>query len=329
MLHSLCKLKRIAFALLLALLEQGAFASDGDGVVCLSAGKPIYMADPCAYISGGVYYLTGTSPSEGKFEYYYSTDLRDWHYGGVLLTPGVEHNGDNAFWAPDVKEYKGKFYMAYSCYSRKRKGIMTCLAVSESPRGPFRDLYAPWVDMKYSAIDCDIFVDSDGQPYLYYSHNYSDDGVATGKIYAVRLKKDLSGIDGEPQIMSEASQEWERVNWAKNRCNEGPWVLKHKNKYYMTYSANDTGYEHYGVGVQTADSPLGPWTKSSSNPLLFTRMDKGISSPGHNCIVSDGKGNSYIIYHRHADPNCKKPNWNRIICIQKIKVKKNGITVSK
>jgi len=86
----------------------------------------------------------------------------------------------------------------------------------------------------------------------------------------------------------------------------------------MTYSANDTGYESYGVGVSYADNPLGPWTKSGDNPLLATDISNGISAPGHNSVVEAPDGDLYIIYHRHADASCQKPNWDRVVCMDRL-----------
>ena len=92
----------------------------------------------------------------------------------------------------------------------------------------------------------------------------------------------------------------------------------------MTYSANDTGYEFYGVGVATAKHPLGSWTKYADNPLMTTDLSRGISSPGHNSIITSPEGNLYIIYHRHADAHCEKPNWDRVVCMDRIYFDETG-----
>lgn len=124
------------------------------------------------------------------------------------------------------------------------------------------------------------------------------DTLATGELYGVKLKKDLSGLMGEPVFISGASQTWEKVNWDRNRCNEGAYVFKKNGKYYMTYSANDTGYEFYGVGVSYADSPLGPWVKSEDNPLLTTDLPKGVFCTGTQFDSRGSDGDLYIVYHR-------------------------------
>ncbi len=318
------KTVKILFILLLT-TYSGIYAQYDASVVLQENGQPLHIADPCVYEDGGMYYLTGTTDKDNSFEYYTSSDLRTWKYGGVLLKAGKDHIGESCFWAPEIRKYNGKFYMTYSCYSSKYKTFVTCLAASDYPDKGFKDLYAPWFDPKYSAIDCDILVDDDGTPYLYYSHNFMlNDTLGVGEIYCVELTKDLAHFVGEPKFISSATQKWEKVNYARNRCNEGPWVIKHNGKYVMTYSANDTGYKYYGVGIQTANNPFGPWKKYKSNPMLQTDMKNGVSSPGHNSIVTTKEGKMYIVYHRHADPNCKKPNWDRIVCIDEIYFDKKG-----
>lgn len=250
-----------------------------------------------------------------------------WRFGGTLYRRPADHFGTDCFWAPEVKYYRGRFYMTYSCADPARGILLTCLAASDTPDGPFRDLHTPWFAPEYSAIDCHIFVDDDERetPYLYYSCNGHRDGYAFGEIYAARLKEDLSGFDGEPILISQASQPWELVRSDVNRCNEGPFVFKHGDTYYMTYSANDTGYEYYGVGVSTAPSPLGPWTKAEDNPLMTTDLDAGVSSPGHNSIVESPDGSeTFIVYHRHADPRGARPSWDRVTCIDRIYIDDAG-----
>lgn len=93
----------------------------------------------------------------------------------------------------------------------------------------------------------------------------------------------------------------------------------------MTYSANDTGYEHCGVGVATASHPLGPWTKYEDNPLMTTDLKKGISSPGHRLMALSPNGEDmYIVYHRHADPHGERPSWDRVVCIDKVYIDATG-----
>lgn len=58
--------------------------------------------------------------------------------------------------------------------------------------------------------------------------------------------------------------------------------------YLLLYSANNYEASNYGVGFATASSPLGPFHKSSANPVLSQRPDPDIPiySTGHGSVVA-------------------------------------------
>ena len=72
-------------------------------------GKEIHIADPFIYHHEGMYYLTGTTQNGelNSFEYFTSPDMVTWSHGGILFKPANGHIGVAAFWAPEVKYYKG------------------------------------------------------------------------------------------------------------------------------------------------------------------------------------------------------------------------------
>ena len=160
-----------------------------DNPLRTSAGDTVRLADPFVYESDGLYYMTGTTASAeaSGFDYYVSSDLVAWEYGGPLFRKSSADFGAGAFWAPEVERYEGRFYMTYSCLEPERGVLLSCLAVSDRPEGPFEELYTPWFDLGFSAIDCDIFVDDDPQhtPYLYFSKNGNRDGYAFGENWVV------------------------------------------------------------------------------------------------------------------------------------------------
>ena len=312
------------FSLLACLSRPGAAESAGCYTNPVGA-TPLHMGDPFAFWHEGKYYLIGTTaPSEG-FHCYESTDLAHWQLKGWAWRKTADCWAVGAFWAPEVKYYRGKFYLTYSGLVRgsKPNRLQMGLAVSDRPEGPYRDLHAPWFDPGYSTIDGHLFVDDDGTPYLYFSRNGGREGYSFGANYGVQLAPDLSRPVGEPVPLLEASQPWERVNWAKNRCNEGATVLKHQGRYYLTYSANHTAFPQYGVGYATADRPLGPWTKAEENPILASRLELGVSAPGHNSIVRSPDGKElFIVYHVHADP--RQPSEDRVVSIDRLEFTADG-----
>ncbi len=174
----------------------------------LAAGQPIHMGDPFAFRAEGAYYLIGTTSEHEGFRMYRSPDLVHWKSIGWVYRKTPTSWADGFFWAPEIRFYRGKYYLVYSGHVRGTDPprLLLGLAVSDLPQGPYKDIHAPWFDAGYSAIDGDIFIDSDGTPYLYFSRNGTTDGYAYGKIYGVQLAQDLSKRVGRPVELMEASQ---------------------------------------------------------------------------------------------------------------------------
>ena len=92
----------------------------------------------------------------------------------------------------------------------------------------------------------------------------------------------------------------------------------------MTYSANHTFRPGYGIGYATAAKPLGPWTKSPSNPIAGTDLRVGYSGSGHGCITSSPDGTElFLVYHTHADPS-DPGNQKRTVNIDRIAFDESG-----
>ncbi|MDE5934619.1 MAG: family 43 glycosylhydrolase, partial [Muribaculaceae bacterium] len=69
----------------------------------------------------------------------------------------------------------------------------------------------------------------------------------------------------------------------------------------------------------------GPWEKYDDNPLMTTDLDAGVSSPGQNSIINSPDGKEmFIVYHRHSDPFGQRPSWDRVLCIDRIYIDKDG-----
>ena len=66
------------------------------------------------------------------------------------------------------------------------------------------------------------------------------------------------------------------------RWEEGATVLKTRfggrTRYYLTYSANNSAGPQYAVGYAVSESPLGPFHKSPTNPIL-NRIRRSASTP--------------------------------------------------
>src|SRR6185369_1629212 len=78
------------------------------------------MADPFVLKWRGVYYAYGThgvvsnsAHGDKIFPVLTSTDLVHWEYLGRALEPGG-HAPGSVYWAPEVTERNGRFYLYYS-----------------------------------------------------------------------------------------------------------------------------------------------------------------------------------------------------------------------
>ena len=94
----------------------------------------------------------------------------------------------------------------------------------------------------------------------------------------------------------------------------------------MMYSANFYGGQHYAVGYATAGSPLGPFVKSSDNPVLEKNADKGgeVTGTGHNMVLKLPGGGMYCVYHGRTAPTGDA----RMVFIDPMEVTEDGPTTS-
>lgn len=255
--------------------------------------------------SDGFYYLYATSAEDG-FLCWKSANLVDWSEPVKVFTADADSWAEESFWAPEVVEFNGTYYMFYTAkgggYSL-RIGVAT----SDSPAGPFVDaLGKPLFDLGYAAIDANVFVDEDGQKYLYFSRDCSEnkvDGVMTSQIYGVRLSDDLLSIEGEPVLLLTPEQDWE-LRSESPLWNEGPEMIKHDGTYYLTYSGNCYADREYSVGYAASQEPLGGFVKYENNPVLTAGKNRQVSGTGHAGFAWSPDGTElFMIYHDHVVPD--------------------------
>ncbi len=291
------------------------------------------IGDPFVLRHDGVFFLYGTTDPDRGFRVFRSGNLVDWEAAGCALDATDISRGKwgaPPFWAPEVRAFEGRFIMTYSARDEASGRLLTAIAESDSPIGPFRNTAAPWFDFGYSAIDTHLFVDTDGAIYAYFSRNGETEAYSYGMIYGFLVEPDLSGPaersseSGEcAMLLMQADQPWERIAYESNRCNEGPFVFRRGDTYYMTYSANHTFRPGYGIGYATAQHPLGPWTKSKRNPIASSDPDVGYAGAGHNSIVTLADGRMFIVYHTNASPG-DPGNERRQLNIDELVVESSG-----
>lgn len=250
-------------------------------------GEHVPLADPFIMLFQDTYYAYGTSSDNG-IAVYTSDDLKTWEKRQALALDKKDSWGDKWFWAPEVYYMGGKFYMYYSAEEH------ICVAVADSPLGPFKqEEQKPMIEDE-KCIDNSLFVDDDGRPYLFFCR--FNDGL---NVWVAELRDDLMTMKMETlHPCVHVSQAWEQV-WP--RVNEGPFVIKQGGKYFMTYSANSYESHSYGIGCAVSSDIMGIWEKYDNNPLLQKPGD--LVGTGHHCVFKDKQGNLKMAFHAHKDKN--------------------------
>lgn len=329
--------------------------------VQISNPLPISFGDPFILYntSDTTFYMYGTSGKLKGFKTYASKDLLHWVDKGIIYdnTQAISW-GTDCFWAPEVYERNGKFYLWYSANwkynpNNEDENFRIGVAVSDSPTGPFRDLYDhPVFDPGYPVIDANLYFDDEsGKVYLYYSrccykHPVESeisiwakekgwfDNIEESWIYGVEVKPDFSAIMGEPQLllqppskMNDLQAEWESRSVTSREVNrrwtEGSFLFKDKDTYYMMYSANYFGGQNYAVGYATSKHPMGPFAKAANNPVLQKNSSKGgnVTGTGHNMVLTLPNKQKLCVYHART----RDSGNQRVVFIDKITIDKDGV----
>ncbi|WP_324675030.1 glycoside hydrolase family 43 protein [Hymenobacter sp. GOD-10R] len=226
---------------------------------------------------------------------YTSTDMVNWtDHGPVASTNSFSWSPKNGAWAPQCIERNGKFYM-YCPIHVKGIGVL----VSDSPYGPFTDpLGKPLIQNSNDDIDPTVYIDDDGQAYLYWGNP---------NLYYVKLNKDMISYSG-PIVKSSTKP----ANYQ-----EGPWFYKRKDKYYMAYASTCCPE---GIGYSMSDSPTGPWNYTG------TLMDRDPRSNGNHPGIIDYKGNSYLFGFNYAISKAQSATHTerRSVCLAKLTYNSDG-----
>ncbi len=320
---------------------------------------PVAFGDPfILHASDGKYYMYGTSEGLNGFKTYSSGDLVNWKDEGVVYEGANPESWTvDCFWAPEMYERNGKYYLWYSAnwkYNPTNEGenFRIGVAVSDTPKGPFKEMNGgPVFDPGYPVIDANLYFDDEnGKVYLYYSrccykHPVESeiatwaknqgwfDEIEESWVYGVELKPDFSGVIGEPVLllrpplsMNDKQAEWESRSVTSREINrrwtEGSFIFKKENVYYMMYSANYFGGQNYAVGYATSKDPLGPFTKAENNPVLQKNVEQGgkVTGTGHNMVLCLPDGELLCVYHGRTQDTGDR----RMVFIDKMEIDEKG-----
>lgn len=270
-----------------------------------------YTADPSAHVWADgrlyVYASHDMEPTQGcdrmdRYHVFSTTDMKNWtDHGEIMNSATVKaHVGmgiDGFMWAPDCAYNKEELlYYFYFPHKIDANTWRIFVATSKEPAAKF------WVkgviDGIPSTIDPCVFVDDDGQPYIYTS------GAGKGCWGAKLRKDDWTKLDG---VMSPLS--------GFTDFHEAPWVHKYKGNYYLSHSDNHAGSQGGNrMQYSMSNNPLGPFTPCGA--YMYPHGEE----TAHGSIV-EYKGRWYSFYHT---ANYSGKGALRSVCVDPIEYDQNN-----
>lgn len=265
-----------------------------------------FSADPSARVFGDKVYVYPSHDilaTEGKgrigwfcmedYHVFSSSNLSDWTDHGMIVTqnkvPWVRPDS-YSMWAPDCIERNGKYYFYFPTAAKDTvahgRGFTIGVAVADKPEGPFIPEATPIKGVR--GIDPNVFIDKDGQAYLYWS---------AGNIYGAKLKANMLELDSEVKTLGELPTKG---------LKEGPFMFERNGIYYLTYPHVENKIER--LEYATGDNPMGPFK------VIGALMDESPSGcwTNHHSII-EFKKQWYLFYHdRDYSPKFDKARSIRL-----------------
>lgn len=252
--------------------------------------------DPSVIRVGTDYYATATTGGwKPHFTLLQSQDLVNWRIVGAVLTEQPAWAKDD-FWAPEITQDKGKFYVFYTARRDegpdKRGTLCVAVAAADQPAGPYTDK-GPLVCQKMGSLDAFFVRDEDNKPFLIWKEDGNDKQQPTW-LYAAELDANLTKLKGKPQRLFRN----EGTGW-ENHVVEGADVVRRNGWFYMFYSGNACCGRacNYALGVARSRKLLGPWEKNPRNPILAA--NEVWQCPGHGTLTETPDGRTFLLYHAY------------------------------
>lgn len=228
--------------------------------------EDVRIRDPFVYADEktGWYYMYGTTAledgslrSKNSFSVYKSRDLENFEEGKTVFDGNEQAFwGTYDFWAAEVHEFRGKYYLFGSVKAEGRCRA-THIFVCDTLDGTFTPVSPePATPVDWECLDGTLYVE-DGKPYIVFCHEWVQ--CKDGEICAQELSEDLSKPVGKPFVLFKATDN--PKSWtigSGNYVTDGPFLWKENGKVKMTWSSFlENG--KYGVFGATADSLRGKW----------------------------------------------------------------------
>ncbi len=241
-------------------------------------------------------------------------------------------------WAPELHYLFGGWYMYFAASDKDDIWALRPYVLKCCGDDPMNDEWvelgkmnaAPDDEFSFRAFSLDATVFKNKGSWYYVWAEKVSVGKQISNLYIARMKS-ANELETAQVLLATPDYSWERHGfWV----NEGPSVIHHDGKLFLTFSASDTS-PAYCVGMLVADEDsdvLDPqsWRKLR-NPVLKSDISKKIYGPGHNSFTTDEDGNDIMVFHARTTDKliCEDPLYdpNRHTMLLKVKWDDGGFPV--
>ena len=265
--------------------------------------------DPSIIKEGNSWYVFGTGEAEKNgIRVLRSDNGTNWYATPVIFPTAPSWwktyvpNHETNQWAPDIQYYNGRYWLYYSVSSfRSNTSLIGLLSTNSITSGQWRDdglVVRSTSSDNFNAIDGDLVIDKDGNPWLSYGSFWSG-------IKLTRLDKNTMKPTGN--VYSIAT----RPN-SPNNAIEAP-SITYKDGYYYLFVSFDSCCQGvnstYKIAYGRSKNITGPYVDKNGVSMMNgggTILDAGNNrwkGPGHQDVYN----NNVIVRHAYDAENNGMP----------------------
>lgn len=246
----------------------------------------INIRDPFVLYENETYYMYGTRATgfglaTGGFDVYMSADLNEWTEGAECFNSMLNDLDRGVNWAPEVHEYKGRYYM-FATFTQLNGLRGTYILESDSPLGPFeRHSTGAVTPEDWECLDGTLYIE-DGVPYIVFCHEHTQ--IIDGTVCYAPLSDDLTHRIGEPVTLFSGSSPFyiEKKKDGEHYVTDGPFMFRTSGGTLLMLWSTFINGKYAECLVEFTDSTI---------TGKFRHLDPLIDDDGgHGMIFEDEKG---------------------------------------